>query len=985
MSNGGSGCVVCPTPDIATCNCAPGQPYDYVERTCTQCRQCICRSPSPSSVPSSSGGGGSSTGVTAGAAVGGVLGVAAALFLLYWFWWKPKGLAASRKRYSKHLSHRQSKLATQLQAHDKKRLSAADALNRESGGKKDSDAVASKRTSVHLSMEPTGDQRLSRRMSPAPRDGSLAATGGHSSRTSLESDNPFGDHNRSSIGTFDDNASAHTSDFSFRSSHSTNIIPIAYIPPHSNSVAVEDAQRGAYGEILHDSTVAANVRPQTRIPPRISVPTSMASRDSLVLSGGDLIDLHPLPPVLTPGSPVVPLGASSNGAPIRPPRSPGLDLQLPSPSPTSGSLKSSRDSRIGLDLRPMSMSGRSGTPSTLLSGGGATAGSPTERTSHLSTISSMSAATSRSGSSTMSYILDPPQIITPVNAQGLKRVEVLGPRQAGLVRIPGSAAGSSPTSPAPSNPPTSGMGLFSTLTSSGKPNAQSGMPPNNLSPTMNPNPFGDDARARNSTFSVGEGITGKALAANVSEDDSLPMEALAGALAATALAENPNQSTWTLTTTNTTDSPVDGSTASPFGDDTASIDGHLVTLDVQPPSPSRSRDTDAQSIASSFDVPQSARSSNVFDDADEGGDSPKSRRLTGESAWAVPAPTGQHLSLDVGGAVNLLRPHSTASSFVSSRSGATDSMSMLDGIPFMGPSTTLSTSGHSTDNVNEPPSPLFPTAPGRAASYVSDVSIGDSGSPSPAAEEPGPQLGHSTSPPVQSQGDAGSTDDADDTEPLPLPFLPFAGQRPTSLASNYPSVLTDNSPFEDPASVTSQQQRDSHAISVRSGFGSGLSQIPFQLDGGLRDSMMLGMSDGAASDRGSVANFAGSTTARPMSSASSVVGGAATRLSLSRQPSSGNGESDQRASMQSDSGLSAVREGSEGDESKRTSFASVAESSTMEVRDEGDDEQFEVQVATRQPMIVRTASVKRTIVDHAEGEETEEDPKNPFGDHANAE
>lgn len=185
MSNSGTGCVSCPSPDIVTCSCARGEPYSYIERSCSQCRQCICGIGDPSSDNgSSSGGGGSNVGVTAGGAIGGVLGIAAALFLLYWFWWKPKGLAASRKRYSRHLTQRQSKLTHQLQANEKKRLSTAAPGTR--------DDVASKRTSVHLSMAPNNDSaHLSRRMNLTSgafaSDGttrSLAATGGHSTHGS---------------------------------------------------------------------------------------------------------------------------------------------------------------------------------------------------------------------------------------------------------------------------------------------------------------------------------------------------------------------------------------------------------------------------------------------------------------------------------------------------------------------------------------------------------------------------------------------------------------------------------------------------------------------------------------------------------------------------------------------------------------------------------------------------------------------------------
>ena len=44
-----------------------------------------------------------------GGAVGGIGGVVVAVGVIYWFWWKPRGLAASRKRYSEYAAKRKSK------------------------------------------------------------------------------------------------------------------------------------------------------------------------------------------------------------------------------------------------------------------------------------------------------------------------------------------------------------------------------------------------------------------------------------------------------------------------------------------------------------------------------------------------------------------------------------------------------------------------------------------------------------------------------------------------------------------------------------------------------------------------------------------------------------------------------------------------------------------------------------------------------------
>jgi hypothetical protein len=187
MSSSGTGCLSCPDP-IPQCSCSPGQFCQTIQRSCNRCAYNQCLNPSKGS----SGSSGTNIGVSVGGAVGGIVGVALILALVYWFWWKPRGLAASRKRYSRHLEHRQSKL---LQL----KTQGGPATDRRDNGAPSptSPALATKRTSVHLSMMPDGtgaDRRLSRRgNSPSGdrRDSaslptSVGATGGHSSRTSLE-------------------------------------------------------------------------------------------------------------------------------------------------------------------------------------------------------------------------------------------------------------------------------------------------------------------------------------------------------------------------------------------------------------------------------------------------------------------------------------------------------------------------------------------------------------------------------------------------------------------------------------------------------------------------------------------------------------------------------------------------------------------------------------------------------------------------------
>lgn len=570
-----------------------------------------------------------------------------------------------------------------------------------------------------------------------------------------------------------------------------------------------------------------------RIPARSSVPTSMASRDSLAIAGAELIDLHPLPPVLSPGSPVVPFGSTSNGAPIRPPRSPGLDLQLPpgsnSPTPTSP-----RDSRLGLRPSsgfPFSSAPQSATPSFL--------SAPPEGSSprgvsqflgsgdrHLSTMSTMTTSSSRSGGSTMSYILDPPQIITPVNAQGLRRVEVMGRGQAGLVTLAGSAAGSLPNTPAHDavhSPSSSASGASSPTT----PKAFG-----NLQQTLDP--FADE-NSEPTRFSVG------GIAAPPSQEDRLRRQSNSSTIESLSsdLHFNDNASSrWTTS---------------------SRASGESVALDPAHPSTSS---PGSPHNRESYGVPRSARSSEAYSDTGS-----RSRRLTGESRWTEGSSMlgdsrrnsdatidGSHSagSISHEGAVeNEGSPRASYSS--SLRSGVTsDSTSMLDGIPFMAPSSSSHFGGTGLSNApvstassfvdRAPKSPLFPMPPPRSppastrggppSPTISDLPSDEA----PTTSRESFITAESAHPPPSSTAAASTGilahaagDDGDDI--LPAPFLPFAGQGPSG---------------------SSPSDRESQAISLRSGFASGLSDVAFRLDGGLRDSMFTTGPGGPESERGSV-------------------------------------------------------------------------------------------------------------------------------------
>ncbi|KDE08870.1 hypothetical protein MVLG_00968 [Microbotryum lychnidis-dioicae p1A1 Lamole] len=819
-----SNCLACTDP-IPKCQCPAGVACFQSQRNCTTCPKNICASSS-----SPSGSSGQNLGSTIGGAVGGVAGIIVALGLLYFLWWKPRGLEASRRRYSKHITNRQSKTPPPPATSERRSVNA--------------DAVA-KRTSIHLRMDGTPESlEIGARRRSSPNNtvsfggrhvgDSTRALGGHS-RASLESENPFADHDRSSIGSFDsdnhDARSTRTSDFSFRSSQSTNIIPIAYIPPHSNSMAIDDANRGAFGEVLSDDTRRESLRLAAV---RNSMPLSMASRDSLSFVNSDLIDLHPLPPVLSAEKLSASNATAPGGAPVRPPRSPGLDLKLPSiAQPTAPTLTSPHASTLG--MRPTSaLLSPPGASSRSSFSGGFTNTSPTssrgmsvllERSpagilsmpagSHLSTISSNSTSTTQTRSSTMSYILDPPQIITPVNAQGVRRVEVLGRGQAGLVKLQGSAAPAS--SPTPSN-------SFGSLSSTPTPKVTSTMQGQRAAAFVASNeqkPFADASPA--STFAR-ENDQRRSL-----EDSLLDQR------------DPVNRSDSLSTITDGSDESAEGvGSSSPrwtassvhLGGTGDRASAHSIQFDAEPPSPGYNRSLHPPlSIASStgLGIPSSARNSAYSDIDGDGETGSRSRPLTGDSQWVSAAPasaSGRHASTSV---VSISSPRSSSSP------------SMLDAVTFLTPTASLPSpsilsdtplSAHGSRLSQTSSFPMPPQPPVSTLRAAQSSSQGESDADA-AYSAPLAAID------VTSPSSDGSARRSPDPEsPLPAPFLPFAGQRPTSSASLAATSDVDGGRAGEP-------RVESQAISVRSGFASGLSQIPFTLDGGLRDSMLL-------SDRGSV-------------------------------------------------------------------------------------------------------------------------------------
>ena len=168
-----SGCLACTDPIAACPTCPSGQSCVLLYRSCDKCSENVCRAKS-----SSTSGGGSSIGGTVGGALGGVLGIVCAVALVYWFWWKPRGLAASRRRYSKHVTARQSKMLS-----TEKKGPASPPANAAAG--------TVKRSSVHLRMDGTDQHLTHRPTTPGGEDdtnapSSAGATGGHTLNGSVD-------------------------------------------------------------------------------------------------------------------------------------------------------------------------------------------------------------------------------------------------------------------------------------------------------------------------------------------------------------------------------------------------------------------------------------------------------------------------------------------------------------------------------------------------------------------------------------------------------------------------------------------------------------------------------------------------------------------------------------------------------------------------------------------------------------------------------
>lgn len=192
--------------------------------------------------------------------MGGVLAGLAIIVAVYWFWWRKRqtksrnGAASGPRRTKPNNPLKEFRIGNGNREVGEKDGND-DGLTGPAGPGEE-DAMPVKRQSLRFDQANNTNQNLSRR----------SLSGSHIVAPAT-ADNPFGDHN--SLPGTTGHSSEHRestaptiSEFSFRSSQSSNIIPIAYIPAHSasNSIADMHEQRAACGHY------SSNGRPSSAMP-----------------------------------------------------------------------------------------------------------------------------------------------------------------------------------------------------------------------------------------------------------------------------------------------------------------------------------------------------------------------------------------------------------------------------------------------------------------------------------------------------------------------------------------------------------------------------------------------------------------------------------------------------------------------------------------------------------------------------------------------
>jgi hypothetical protein len=328
-----SNCVSCNSPP-APCACTSSQVCVQQPRTCSSCPVNVCLS-SPSSKTTKSG---SNLGQTLGGTLGGVFG---GLCLIIGIgWWVLKKKRVRRIKLEREREFRREE--KEKRKEEEKRKTGNFVTNLPKFTPKDLETVEEEEEPDDVGSA-RRRSRTRRSLLGTPSQSTLNSSlevNAHSRHPPSPSPNPFSDEN-SVVGSKGRRISAFTAlvednedSYTIRSSQSTSIIPIAYIPAHSASPAISDLQNlSGIGEKMTGSppsptsSLNGSGSSSSHIPnKRTSFPQSLARTSVGSALNMESIDLPTPPPPLT--SPV--LGQMTvNGIPIRPPRAPGLDLKLP--------------------------------------------------------------------------------------------------------------------------------------------------------------------------------------------------------------------------------------------------------------------------------------------------------------------------------------------------------------------------------------------------------------------------------------------------------------------------------------------------------------------------------------------------------------------------------------------------------------------------------------------------------------------------------
>lgn len=425
------------TNSLQPCACTANQICVQIGRSSTECAKNTCIE-KQSSGDGNGNNGKNSVGAVAGQAIGGVIGGLVIIVAVYWFWWRrrkganttssPRSAKSSSSPPSSSTNNkglREFRMGNGQKEHQEKHYNVHPDHYRNNNnnnitsppGPGEEDAKPVKRQSLRFDSSNHHHNSLNRRSlsnthnnaSMLPSSTPISTIGGMSSIA--KADNPFGDHhNVDSDNKDNDNdneiaeelrsrqSAATISEFSFRSSHSTNIIPIAYIPAHStqNSTIDMTALRGSInndndsrrphsvstmgggggghhhhsagergsrasvplslrsastggGGMPHDSMMSAGsgngIGSRMTFSNLFDRRTSMQSLESSGANGGGGGGLEIIASTHLHGqgknSPTPPAVTTptftKDGRPIRPPRAPGLDLKLPTPDAISSS------------------------------------------------------------------------------------------------------------------------------------------------------------------------------------------------------------------------------------------------------------------------------------------------------------------------------------------------------------------------------------------------------------------------------------------------------------------------------------------------------------------------------------------------------------------------------------------------------------------------------------------------------------------------